>query len=169
MISERWKVFAITFLTYALVHSARTSWSSLKYALNSPPYAFEPLYLGTLDMVVLIVLAISLNIFGPMIEQLGAKEFLMKGLVFLAVLLTLLGLLLLMEVENGWPYSIIYPLIGVGSCVGWPACIFVYHFVCRSSPNISKKDWHFHCGLVARSLGILLHWSSAICSWKKVT
>lgn len=125
MISERWKVFAITFLTYALVHSARTSWSSLKYALNSPPYAFEPLYLGTLDMVVLIVLAISLNIFGPMIEKLGAKEFLMKGLVFLAVLLTLLGLLLLMEVENGLPYSIIYPLIGVGSCVGWPACIFI--------------------------------------------
>ena len=157
MIAERWKVFIITFITYAFVHSARTSWSSLKYALNSPPYAFEPLYLGTLDTVVLIVLAISLNIFGPMIEKLGAKAFLMKGLIFLAVLLTLLGFLLLLEIENGWPYSIIYPLIGVGSCVGWPACIFVYIFLCRYFQNIFKKDWPFLFGLAARNLEILSH------------
>ncbi len=119
-------------------------------------------------MVVLIVLAISLNIFGPMIEKLGAKAFLMKGLVFLAVLLTLLGFLLILEIENGWPYSIIYPLIGVGSCVGWPACIFVLIVISRFSLNIFKKDWLFRCGLVAHSLEILWPWLLAIYLSKKV-
>lgn len=67
MIAEKWKVFILTFISYSLIHSVRTAWSSLKYALNSAPYAFEPFYLGVLDMVVLITLAVCLNVFGPMI------------------------------------------------------------------------------------------------------
>jgi hypothetical protein len=37
---EKWWVFLLTFLSYSLIHAVRTAWSSLKYALNSPPYAF---------------------------------------------------------------------------------------------------------------------------------
>jgi sugar phosphate permease len=125
MISDKWKVFALTFVSYALIHAVRTAWSSLKYSLNSAPYAFEPFFLGILDMVVLLILAVSLNIFGPMIEKLGAKKYLMKGMLLLAVIMALIGLLLLGHVTYRLPYAILYPIVGIGSCVGWPACIFV--------------------------------------------
>jgi hypothetical protein len=65
---NKWKTFILTFLTYSLIHSVRTSWSSLKFILNSAPYNFSVVFLGTLDMIVLLVLAISLNLFGPKIE-----------------------------------------------------------------------------------------------------
>jgi sugar phosphate permease len=125
MIAEKWQVFLLTFVSYSLIHSVRTAWSSLKYALNSAPYSFEPIFLGSLDMVVLIILAVSLNLFGPMIEKLGAKTFLQRGILFLAAIVGLIGLLLLAQVSSKLPYSILYPLVGLASCVGWPACIFV--------------------------------------------
>lgn len=67
MVDVKWKIFALTFVTYSMIHGVRTSWSSLKYTLNSPPYSFSPVFLGTLDMSVLIALAVSLNLFGPRI------------------------------------------------------------------------------------------------------
>ena len=65
MIDLKWRIFGITFVTYSMIHAVRTSWSCLKYTLNSAPYAFSPVFLGTLDMAVLITLAVSLNLFGP--------------------------------------------------------------------------------------------------------
>ena len=65
---SKWKIFLLTFLSYSLIHAVRTSWSSLKYVLNSPPYGFSAVFLGTLDMIVLLLLAVSLNLFGPKIE-----------------------------------------------------------------------------------------------------
>jgi len=69
----RWKVFIITFISYSLVHASRTSWSSLKYTLNSTPFSFSPVYLGTLDMMVLIALAFALVLFGPLVVSRGPK------------------------------------------------------------------------------------------------
>jgi hypothetical protein len=61
----KWKIFALTFTSYALIHAVRTSWSSLKYSLNSPPFGFSPIFLGALDMFVLLILAVFLNALGP--------------------------------------------------------------------------------------------------------
>ena len=125
MVAEKWKVFGLTLISYSLIHAVRTSWSSLKYVLNSAPYAFQPFFLGVLDMIVLLTLALSLNLFGPKIEQLGAKTFLLKGMLLLAVIMALLGLLLLLKVSAQLPYTILYTVVGFASCVGWPASIFV--------------------------------------------
>jgi len=95
----KWKMFLLTFITYSCIHSARTAWSSLKYALNSYPYNFSALYLGSLDMIVLFALAVSLNLFGPKIEYFGAKKFLIRGLVLLSVCVALLAILLLAKVD----------------------------------------------------------------------
>lgn len=95
MIAEKWKIFLLTFLTYSLIHGVRTSWASLKYILNSAPYSFSPLFLGTLDMAVLLALAVSLNLMGPLIEKSGPKLFLLRGLICLSILLVVIGILLL--------------------------------------------------------------------------
>jgi hypothetical protein len=81
-----------------MIHAVRTSWSSLKYTLNSPPYGFSPVFLGTLDMAILISLAISLNLFGPKIEGYGTKSILLKSLLGLSGILFMLGLMILMKV-----------------------------------------------------------------------
>jgi len=152
---EKWKIFALTFLSYSLIHAVRTAWSSLKYSLNSPPYAFSPLFLGTLDMIVLLTLAISLNLLGPTIEKLGPKRFLLRGIFGLITILGMLGLLLIFKVSARWPYALLYPLVGVCSCVGWPACIFVPSSIFRFYLNIFKKVWLFRFGMEAHNLEIL--------------
>ena len=122
---SKWKIFLLTFLSYSLIHAVRTSWSSLKYVLNSPPYGFSAVFLGTLDMIVLLLLAVSLNLFGPKIEEYGPKKFLIRGMIALCLILFLVSILLIEKVSAIWPYAIIYPLVGIFSCVGWPACLFV--------------------------------------------
>jgi sugar phosphate permease len=123
----RWKVFIFTFLSYALVHASRTSWSSLKYTLNSTPFSFSPVYLGTLDMMVLFALAVTLVLFGPKVVSRGPKEYLQRGMIAVAIVLVVLGILLVLNVTKRYLYLMIYPLVGVFSFVGWPACLYVNH------------------------------------------
>lgn len=62
---DKWKIFCLTFLSYSLIHAVRRALSSLKYTLNSPPSGFSPMFLGTLDMMVLIPMAIGIVVLGP--------------------------------------------------------------------------------------------------------
>ena len=96
---SKWKVFIATFFSFALIHGARTSWSSLKYTMNSPPYSFSPVFLGTLDMLVLIALAVALNLFGPKVVSGGPKQYLQKGMIAISIVLTILGLFLFFTVK----------------------------------------------------------------------
>jgi hypothetical protein len=56
-----------------------------------------------------------------------------------------------------WPYAVLYPLVGICSCVGWPACIFVPILLRRFFLNISKKAWLFHSGMEALNSGTSWH------------
>ena len=132
-------MFIITFLSYGLIHAARTSWSSLKYTMNSPPFLFSPLFLGTLDMLVLLSLAVSLNLFGPKVVNNGPKEYLQKGMLAVSLVVLTIGLLLFFTVTREFLYAMIYPFVGIFSCVGWPACIYVPLPSPRSSLSILKR------------------------------
>ena len=68
--------------------------------MNSPPYSFSPVFLGTLDMLVLIILAISLNLFGPKVVSGGPKQYLLKGMIGLSIVVIVLGLFLFFTVES---------------------------------------------------------------------
>lgn len=135
----KWKIFALTFCSYALIHAVRTSWSSLKYVLNLQPFAFSPLFLGVLDMCVLVMLAVSLNVLGPRCVAYGPKKSLQRGIFGLCVIVLLLGIFLLAEITVKYPYAIIYPLVGILSCVGWPACIYVNRGILRYYRFILRK------------------------------
>ena len=65
--NPKWKIYLITLVGYATTHSIRTMWSAIKTDLTSPPFNYQISFLGTLDMVVLFVLAISMNVLGPKI------------------------------------------------------------------------------------------------------
>jgi len=151
---NKWKIFALTFLSWSVIHSIRTAWSSLKYILNSPPYGFSAVFLGTLDMVVLFTFAITLNLFGPRIEKYGPKKFLLRGMMGLTVIVVLLGILLCFTVTLSSPYAILYPLVGICSCVGWPACLFVICILLRFFLNIFKREWSFRYGMGVPNLEI---------------
>jgi hypothetical protein len=121
----KWKTFCLTFLSYGLIHAVRRSLSSLKYTLNSPPSAFSPMFLGTLDMTVLVSLAIAIVVLGPKVVNQGAFVSLRNGMIFLCVFLILLGIVLLFDPTSAFPYILLYPIIGFFSFVGWPTCIYV--------------------------------------------
>ena len=72
-------------------------WSAIKSDLTVAPFSYQVSFLGTLDMVVLFTLAVSMNIIGPKIEKWGPKKVLMYGLLVLFVLTALVGLFLEMN------------------------------------------------------------------------
>ena len=57
-------MYGLTFVTYALIHSVRTSWSFIKPYMQHQPYSFSTQFLGELDLTILISLAISLKTVG---------------------------------------------------------------------------------------------------------
>lgn len=147
----KWITFLLTFFSYGLLHAVRRSLSSLKYALNSPPYAFSPLFLGVLDMLVLISLATSLVILGPRIINHGPIKLLDFSMACLSIVLGVLGFVLIVAVTSGFPYIMMYLLVGLCLCVGWPSCIYVPLEIARSFPFNSKKGSPSHFGLAVPS------------------
>ena len=155
----KWKVFLITFLSYSFIQASRTSWSTLKYTLNSSPFVFSPVYLGTLDMLVLVTLAISLVLLGPKIVRGGPSSYLRKGIMSISIVIAILGLCLLFNVTSRYLYLLIYPLVGLFSCVGWPSCIYVLFYPFRFCPCTLKKELYSLCGMAASNLEISLSYS----------
>jgi len=62
---EKWRIYILTFISYAIIHSIRTMWSAIKSNLTAAPFNYELSYLGTLDMIVLFTIAVFINILGP--------------------------------------------------------------------------------------------------------
>jgi hypothetical protein len=135
----KWITFLLTFLSYGLLHAVRRSLSSLKYALNSPPYTFSPLFLGVLDMLVLISLATSLVVLGPKIINHGPIKLLDFSMICLSIVLGVLGFILIVDITTGFPYIVVYLLVGLCLCVGWPSCIYVDLLIVRSFLCSFKK------------------------------
>jgi sugar phosphate permease len=57
-------IYVLTFLSYALIHSVRTGWSYMKTYMQHEPFNFSTQFLGEIDLVILISLAISLKTIG---------------------------------------------------------------------------------------------------------
>jgi hypothetical protein len=66
--SAKWRTYFITLFSYAVVHAIRTMWSAIKSNLSEPPFNYEVSFLGTMDMVILFVIAIFMSILGPKVE-----------------------------------------------------------------------------------------------------
>lgn len=92
--SVRWRIYFLTLLSYAVTHSLRTMWSALKSTLTRAPFDYQLAFLGTIDMVVLFVIAVFMNILGSKVEMWGAKKALVLTLTALLVFNTLIGVLL---------------------------------------------------------------------------
>jgi MFS family permease len=101
-------------------------WSAVKSKLTTPPFNYQVQLLGTIDMVVLFTLAISMNIFGPSIEKWGAKNCLIIAMSGLVVFNTLIGVFLNLGLTSEWIYVVFFGLgVGVSSSLGWPSCLCV--------------------------------------------
>lgn len=125
MTSKRPLVYILTFLTYALIHSIRTANSYIKHDLHRAPLEFSPKFLGALDLTILATLSISLKTLGWIGESIGHKRFLIMGMSFLAILLLCSGFLQKEEYTEKWMYVVVYGLVGLASCPGWPSCLSV--------------------------------------------
>lgn len=86
------RTFLLTFLTYALIHSIRTANNYLKPYLHREPLNFSTGFLGELDMMALVSLAVALKTMGWAGEKIGYKVFLLTGVILLVAVLACLVL-----------------------------------------------------------------------------
>lgn len=122
----KWRIYFLSLVSYAIVHSLRTMWSAIKSNLSGPPFNYEVTFLGTIDMLVLFVIAIFMNILGPKVEVYGAKKCLMATLAALLGFNTLVGILLNLDITSQWLYVIFFGFgIGISSSTAWPSCLYV--------------------------------------------
>jgi MFS family permease len=122
----KWRIYFLTLVTYAVVHSLRTMWSAIKSDLTGPPFNYEVTFLGTIDMVVLFIIAVFMNILGPKVEIYGAKRCLVVTLGSLLFFNTLVGIFLNLDLTGQWLYVIFFGLgVGISSSTAWPACLYV--------------------------------------------
>lgn len=124
--SAKWRTYFITLFSYAVVHAIRTMWSAIKSNLSEPPFNYEVSFLGTMDMVILFVIAIFMSILGPKVEEFGAKKALVLTLSALVVFNTSVGVFLNLNFTSKWLYICVFGLgVGISSCAAWPACLYV--------------------------------------------
>lgn len=58
------RTFLLTFLTYSLIHSIRTVNNYIKPYLHEEPLRFSTGFLGELDLMTLVALAVALKTLG---------------------------------------------------------------------------------------------------------
>jgi len=124
-----WRAYILTFVTYALIHAVRTSWSYIKTFSQAEPLNFSTQFLGELDMITLICLSVSLKTMGWIGEKIGHKNFLLIGMSYLTLAFMLVGILQIIGISQHWVYILLYAMLGIASCTGWPSCLSVLMFL----------------------------------------
>ena len=129
-------MYVLTFLTYALIHSVRTSWSYMKIYMQHEPFNFSTQFLGELDLTILISLAVSLKTIGWVGEKIGYKLFLLIGMGYLSILCIIISTLIIKGIAFHWVYIFLLCMTGISMCTGWPSCLSVIAMICRLCPSI---------------------------------
>lgn len=97
-------------------------------------------------MLVLFILALSMNLLGSKIEVWGVKRTVLIAMAGLAVVSFLLGLFLTLGISSPWIYVVFFSFgVGILSSVGWPSCLCVQLIVFRWFHIIlvKKMQWLF--------------------------
>jgi sugar phosphate permease len=88
------KVFWITFILYAAVHSCSSVWSYSKDNLRSDPtYSFSTNFFGTCDLAFLLAYSLSFYFFGWIGDKIDLRIFISVGLFGICMSFGALGLM----------------------------------------------------------------------------
>jgi MFS family permease len=143
LMSVRWRIYFLTLVSYAVTHSLRTMWSALKSTLTTAPFDYQLAFLGTIDMVVLFVIAIFMNIIGSKVEKWGAKKALVLTLAALLLFNTLIGIFLNLNLTAQWLYVVFFGVgVGVASSTAWPCCLYMVSLYFDKSKGITLSAWN---------------------------
>lgn len=123
-------------------------------------------------MIILICLSVSLKTLGWIGEKIGHKNFLLIGMSYLTLSFMIVGILQLVGVSQHWVYIILYAMVGIASCTGWPSCLSVMICselrLCPFTTLPKKTDLSCAYGMVVASSVTSLHWDWAISWWRCV-
>lgn len=76
-------------------------------------------------MIILFVMALLLNIFGNKVERYPKRKIISIVMVGLTIEILIIFILLLKKVTSEVLYFILFVIIGMTSCMAWPACLYV--------------------------------------------
>jgi MFS family permease len=139
----KWRIYFVTLVSYAVVHSLRTMWSAIKSELTTAPFGYQLSFLGTIDMVVLFVIAVFMNILGSKVEHWGARRCLLITLAALLVFNTLVGIFLNLKITAQWLYVVFFGLgVGISSSTAWPSCLYMVSLYFDKRNGITLSAWN---------------------------
>lgn len=111
---HRCKVFIITFLLYAAVHSCSSVWSYSKDSLHKDPnFSFTTSFFGTCDMAFLLCYSLSFYLFGWIGDRIDLRIFLSVGLLGICCSFGSMGLMRYFEYHNEPLFAFFMALNGV--------------------------------------------------------
>lgn len=111
---HRVKVFIITFLLYAAVHSCSSVWSYSKDSLHKDPnYSFSTTFFGTCDMTFLLCYSLSFYLFGWIGDKIDLRIFISFGLIGICLSFGSMGLMRFYGYHNEVLFAIFMGLNGV--------------------------------------------------------
>ena len=117
-------IYALTFLTYSILYTTRSAYSYNKTAF-SKDMGLTNEFLGTLDMLFLICLAVSYLIFGEFAKKMEIKNFLSIGLIPASILFLSFPVMDLYNVREPALILIVTCLNGLVQACIWPSLIAV--------------------------------------------
>ena len=142
---HRFRVFWITFILYAAVHSCSSVWSYSKDNLrNDPTYSFSTHFFGTCDLAFLLAYSLSFYFFGWIGDKIDLRIFLSTGLLGICMSFGALGLMRYFHYHNETLFVLFMTLNGMFQSV---VSLFFNYFIlfslgmARLCCNYGKLVW----------------------------
>lgn len=129
----RFKVFLLTFISYATYTGVRLVYSITKSSLNNVDNGYEPFnninngsyYLGLLDTVFLSSYAIGLFVSGHIADRISINIVLLYGMCISGISVVLFGMSSMFSIHNIVYFIVLNIISGLGQSTGWPSNVSI--------------------------------------------
>lgn len=131
--TNRWKIFVLTFLSYALYHASRKVFSAIKSEMANKQWLSSKYYQrddqvkmdGVLDTLFMLCYAIGLFGNGYIGDRVDSKLLICFGMWLSASMVFLFGAGTVVNIHALGYYAVIWAINGAVQSTGWPANVSV--------------------------------------------
>ena len=130
---QRWQIFALTFLSYALYHASRKVFSAIKSVMGNKQWLHSKHYKpdeqvqmdGILDTLFMLFYAVGLFCNGYIGDRVDSKFLICTGMWLSSLMLLLFGIGAVIDFHALDYYAVIWAVNGLVQSTGWPANVSV--------------------------------------------
>lgn len=109
----KWRIFAVSYLSYASLHAVRTSWAYVK-ADVSRDLGWSLIFMGNLDMCFLLAYGFGLFVSGTIGDYINRRKFLATGMWMAFAGYFVMSTASSLEAIKGWFVRLAFAFNGFG-------------------------------------------------------